>query len=62
MKLEEMAVRAAERAARQRRPVQLRPMTSFERRIIHMALRNDKRVFTESEGEEPRRMVVVHPQ
>jgi spoIIIJ-associated protein len=37
-------------------------MTSFERRIIHMALRNDKRVFTESEGEEPRRMVVVHPQ
>ena len=62
MKLEEMAVRAAERAARQRRSVQLRPMTSFERRIIHIALRNDKRVFTESEGDEPRRMVVVHPQ
>jgi spoIIIJ-associated protein len=61
LKLEEMATRAAERAARQGRPVQLRPMTSFERRIIHMVLRNDRRVFTESDGEEPRRMVVVHP-
>jgi spoIIIJ-associated protein len=61
LKLEEIAHKAAERAARQRRAVQLRPMTSFERRVVHVALREDRRVVTESEGEEPRRMVVVRP-
>lgn len=61
VKLEEMARDAADRAVRQRRPVQLRPMSSFERRVIHVALRGDRRVRTESEGTEPRRMVVVHP-
>lgn len=61
IKLEDIARRAAERASRQHRAVQLRPMTSFERRVIHMILRDDRRVSTESEGEEPRRMVVVRP-
>jgi len=61
VKLEEIARRAADRAARQHRAVQLRPMTSFERRVIHVVLRDDRRVKTESEGDEPRRMVVVHP-
>jgi spoIIIJ-associated protein len=61
LKLEEIAKRAAERAARQHRAVALRPMTSFERRVVHVVLRDDRRVVTESEGEEPRRMVVVKP-
>ncbi|MCE5203961.1 MAG: KH domain-containing protein [Actinomycetia bacterium] len=61
LKLEEIAKRAADRAARQRQPVPLRPMTSFERKVVHMALRNDGRVTTASEGEEPFRQVVVHP-
>lgn len=61
IKLEEIARRAADRASRQHRPVELRPMTSFERRVVHMALRDDRRVTTKSEGDEPRRMVVVHP-
>jgi len=61
LKLEEIARRAADRAARQHQAVELRPMTSFERRVIHIALRNDRRVTTESEGAEPRRMVVIHP-
>lgn len=61
VKLEEIARSAAERAVRQRRPVQLRPMSSFERRLIHMMLREDRRVLTESEGSEPRRMIVVRP-
>ncbi|KIX11048.1 hypothetical protein X474_26425, partial [Dethiosulfatarculus sandiegensis] len=39
VKLEEIARGAADRAVRQRRAVQLRPMSSFERRVIHMALR-----------------------
>lgn len=61
IKLEEIAKRAADRAVRQRRPVELRPMTSFERRVIHLALRDDRRVTTQSEGTEPQRMVVIHP-
>ena len=61
LKLEEIARGAADRASRQRRSVQLRPMSSFERRVIHVVLRDDRRVTTESEGSEPRRMVVVHP-
>jgi spoIIIJ-associated protein len=60
-KLEEIAQRAAERAARQRQPVKLRPMSSFERRVVHVALRDDRRVTTGSEGEEPFRHVIVRP-
>jgi spoIIIJ-associated protein len=36
-------------------------MTSYERRIIHMTLREDRRVVTGSEGDEPFRSVVVSP-
>lgn len=61
LKLEEIARGAADRAIRQHRSVQLRPMSSFERRVVHVVLRDDRRVTTESEGAEPRRMVVVHP-
>lgn len=61
LKLEEIAHRAADRVARQGRPVELRPMTSFERKAVHVALRNDPRVNTASEGDEPYRQVVVHP-
>jgi spoIIIJ-associated protein len=60
-KLEDMARRTADRSVRQGRPVKLRPMTSYERRLVHMALRDDRRVVTGSEGEEPARSVVVSP-
>jgi spoIIIJ-associated protein len=60
-KLEDMARRTADRAVRQGRPVKLRPMTSYERRLVHMALRDDRRVLTASEGEDPARCVVVSP-
>lgn len=60
-KLEEIARRTAERVSRQNRAVKLRPMTSYERRVIHVALRGDHRVATASEGEEPFRSVVVSP-
>ena len=43
------------------RKVGLRPMTPYERRIIHIALRDDDRVETVSEGEGPSRHVVVVP-
>ena len=60
-KLEDIARRSADRAARQKTSVRLRPMTAYERRIVHVALRDDHRVTTGSEGEDPFRMVVISP-
>lgn len=60
-KIEEIAKRAADRAARQHIPVRLRPMTAYERRVVHVALRNDRRVQTASEGADPYRQVVIKP-
>lgn len=58
-KLESIAHSAAYRAVSQDRNIKLRPMTPYERRIVHMALQGDDRVFTESEGEGSNRHVVV---
>jgi len=60
-KLEDIARRTADRVSRQGRAVKLRPMTSYERRVVHMSLREDRRVVTGSEGDEPFRSVVVSP-
>lgn len=60
-KLESIAHSSANRAASQHRRVGLRPMTPYERRIIHIALRDDNRVETVSEGEGSARHVVVVP-
>lgn len=60
-KLESLAHSSANKAASQGRSIKLRPMTPYERRIIHVALRDDKRVNTASEGEGVGRHVVVVP-
>ena len=60
-KLEALARSSARKAATQGRSVKLRPMTPYERRIIHVALREDPRVETASEGEGSARHVVVVP-
>ena len=60
-KIESIAHSAANRAAREHRSVKLRPMTPYERRLVHVALRDDDRVETESEDEGPSRHVVVYP-
>lgn len=60
-KIEDIARRAADRAVRHKQSVRLRPMTAYERRVVHVALRNDQRVVTGSEGQEPFRQVVVSP-
>lgn len=60
-KLEPIAHSSARRAASQHRKVSLRPMTPYERRIVHIALRDDDRVDTVSEGEGSARHVVIVP-
>lgn len=59
--LHELARKAANRVVRERRPVFLDPMTPRERRVVHLALRDDPRVTTSSVGEGDDRRVVVHP-
>lgn len=59
--LHRMARQMAEQAARTHRRVVLEPMPPHERRIVHMALRDDPDVVTESIGEGERRKVTIIP-
>jgi spoIIIJ-associated protein len=59
-KLIALARSSAARAIRSNRSVRLRPMTASERRIVHMTLKEDKRVRTESEGSDPNRQIVIY--
>ena len=60
-KLESIAINTANRAVKEHRPKKLRPMTPYERRIVHMVLSEDDRVTTESEDEGIYRHVVIYP-
>lgn len=60
-KLESIAHSSANRAANQQRRISLHPMSPYERRIIHITLKDDARVETVSEGEGNGRHVVVVP-
>lgn len=60
-KIEDIALNAADKAVDQDRSIKLRPMTPYERRIVHITLRGDERVETMSEGEGRARRVVVSP-
>lgn len=59
--LERLAKRVAREVATTKVEAKLDSMNSYERRIIHNTLTNNKRVYTESEGEEPNRYVVIKP-
>lgn len=59
--LRQMATRMAEQVAKTGRRISLEPMSATERRIIHLALRDNSQIMTESIGEEPNRKVVIYP-
>ena len=59
--LEYLAKKIAREVAATKVEAKLDSMNSYERRIIHNALTNNKQVYTESEGEEPNRYVVIKP-
>jgi spoIIIJ-associated protein len=64
LRMEELrmsALAAAEKVKRTRVPFHFNPMTSRERRVIHLALRNEKELRSESVGVGPARAVVVIP-
>ena len=59
--IERMAKKLAREVAATKVEVKMERMNSFERRIVHNTLTNNKKVYTESEGEEPNRYVVIKP-
>lgn len=64
MRLEELKLAAsvaAEKVRHTRVPYQFAPMSPRERRILHLALRDEADLRTESQGESTQRCVVVYP-
>ena len=59
--LRRLAGHLAEKACRIHAEVRLEPMNRHERKIIHMALQDSRKVSTYSAGDEPRRYVVIVP-
>jgi spoIIIJ-associated protein len=59
--LQRAADQAVQDALAYGRPVELEPMSSPERRIVHTYLRDRTEVQTHSEGDEPERRLVVSP-
>ncbi|SHK80256.1 spoIIIJ-associated protein [Pseudonocardia thermophila] len=57
--LTELGTRTAKEVLATGKSVRLKPMTPFERKVVHDAVAKIKGVASESEGEEPRRQVVV---
>jgi len=54
-----LADRAAQKAVREGASVTLQPMSAVERKVIHLHLKDDPRVETASEGNEPFRAIVI---
>ncbi|MBC7234898.1 MAG: Jag N-terminal domain-containing protein [Chloroflexi bacterium] len=59
--LRSLARRMADQVRQTGRMVVLEPMPAHERRIVHLALRGDKDVYTESIGEDDKRKVQIIP-
>ncbi len=59
--IERQADRAAERALKTGREIELDPMTPTERRVVHQHLKDRAGIETFSEGDEPERCVIVAP-
>jgi spoIIIJ-associated protein len=57
--LHNLALRIAELVKSTRRAITLEPMSPSERRVVHLALRDDPEVITQSVGEEENRKVIV---
>jgi len=56
-----LARNMAEKALVEKRAVVLRPMTPYERRLVHMELADNNQVSTESMGEGENRKVIIKP-
>ena len=59
--IERLAKKLAKEVVKTKEPITMDSMNSYERRLVHNALTNFKGITTESEGEKPKRKVVIKP-
>ncbi|HHX87149.1 MAG TPA: protein jag [Firmicutes bacterium] len=59
--LSRLAEKSADKVFATRREISLEPMNPQERRIIHIALKENTKVYTYSKGDEPYRKVIIAP-
>lgn len=59
--IEQLAKKLAREVKETKIEVKMDRMNSYQRRIVHNTLTNNKYVYTESTGEEPNRCVVIKP-
>lgn len=57
----EMASELAKQAVFEKKTIVMRPMSAYNRRLVHMSLANNEDVITESTGDENERRVVIKP-
>ena len=60
--LEKLAERLADKSKRIRKPISLGQMSAYDRRIVHLALKNDPDIRTKRRGEGYMRKLVIFPQ
>ncbi|OHB17182.1 MAG: hypothetical protein A2913_01045 [Parcubacteria group bacterium RIFCSPLOWO2_01_FULL_40_65] len=61
-KISELARLVAKKVQTSQKSYVLRPMSAYERRLVHIELADWPDIITESIGEEPRRRVIIKPQ
>ncbi len=59
--LKKHAIELARRAKSVGKPFSTRPLSSYHRRVVHMALKNDKDIITQSKGDGPFKRVQIAP-
>lgn len=57
--LQDLAIKTSKTVMNTGKSITLEPMQAYERKIIHSALQDNKRISTDSIGEEPRRRIVI---
>ncbi len=59
--IKNLAIRMAKKAVRERRKIVLKPMPSYERKIVHDTLSDNKEVKTKSKNKDPYRRIIIYP-
>ena len=59
--LRQLALHLADKAKAQERPQSTRPLSSYHRRVVHLALQDDAAVQTRSKGDGPMKRVLILP-
>ncbi len=62
LNLEKLAQRLADKSKKIRKPISLGQMNGYDRRIVHLALKDDPEIKTKSKGEGHMRKLVIFPQ